>query len=117
MAKSLRQNGSRQSLLKTLWKIAPMLFSGVKPFLHYLQEELNEQLDHYATLLEKRLAILALCGSTLFLSLFSIWVGTLLMLIDYAGVPRGIACFCGGSFGLIMLVLWVQLTKRKGRAA
>lgn len=116
MPKDLPRKESSHSLLKGFWELGVTLIGGALPLLNHLREELSGQLEHYAGRLERRLAILALCGFMFCLGLLSICVGFLFIAID-AGVPRGIACLGGGLFILVLFVLLVQFTKQKGTTA
>src|SRR5579859_3239832 len=117
MAKTLPSKEDGHSLLKTLWEIGTVLISGVKPLIHQLREGLEGQLDHYVGLLEKRMVVLALQGFALFSSLILIGLGLLFMVIDYGGVPRGLACLGGGLMGFVALILLILFTKQNGRTA
>jgi hypothetical protein len=116
MPKDLRKKGSSHSLLKGFWELGVLLIGGARPLLNRLRQELTGQLDHYAGMLERRIAVLALYGLMVSFGLISIWVGLLLITID-AGVPRGIACLGGGFSVLVFVLLFLQLTKQKGRPA
>lgn len=111
MAKALPRREIGHSLLKTLWQMGALIINGATPLVHQLREGLDGQLDHYARLIEKRLVILAVRGSAFFLSVLFIGFGVLFIVIDYGGVSRGIACLGGGIFGLVLLVISIQLTK------
>ena len=112
MAKVTHEKESGYPFLKTLFNMATTLIGGVKPLVEQIQEKLDGQLDHYAQIVEKRLIVLALRGSAFLMSLLFIGVGFLFVLIDYGGIPRGIACLGCGLFGLIMLFFLVQFTKQ-----
>jgi hypothetical protein len=117
MAKAAGRKEVGPSLFKNLWQMGALVLSGATPLVHQLREGFDGKLDHYARLLEKRLVVLAVRGFAMFLSLFSIGLGFLFIVIDYGGVPRGIACLGAGFFGLIVLVIWMQLTKESVRPA
>ncbi len=99
-------------LLKTLGQMGSVLIKGAKPWVHQLQLALDGQLDHYARHIEQRLIILGILGFTFFLSVLLLGSGLLLMVIDYGGVPRGVACLCGGILGLVVLLILMQFTKQ-----
>jgi len=111
MAKAFRRAEAAPSLLKTLWHMCVVLVSGAKPLVYQLRESLDEQLDLYARVIEKRLIILALCGFALFLSVFSLGLGFIFVAIDYGGFPRGIVFLCGGILGLGAFGFLVRLIK------
>ena len=91
--------------------MATTLIGGVKPLVDQLQEDLEKRLDHYAKVIEKRLLILTLRGCALFMSFAYLGLGFLFVLIDYGGIPRGIACFCCGLLSLMILLISVHFTQ------
>jgi hypothetical protein len=105
MAKTSDSKNSEPSFLKTLWHMASTLVGGVKPLVDQLQEDLEKRLDHYAKVIEKRLMVLTLRGCALFMSFAYMGMGFLFVLIDYGGIPRGIACFCCGFVSLLVLLI------------
>ncbi len=101
----------KSSLLHHLWQIVTDIAGGVKPFVLQIEEGLELKFDHYARLIEKRVMVLALRGSALFMTLAFFGIGFLFVLIDYGGIPRGIACFGCGLLSLAVLLVSVQFTK------
>jgi len=111
MAKNMDSEKSEPTFLKTLWHMAATLVGGVKPIVDQLREDLEKRLDHYAKVIEKRLMVLTLRGCAIFMSFAYFGLGFLFVLIDYGGVPRGIACFCCGLFSLVILLISLQFIK------
>jgi hypothetical protein len=111
MAKTVEPKNSDPSFLKTLWHMASTLIGGVKPIVDQLQDDLEKRLDHYAKAIEKRLIVLMLRGCAFFMSFAYFGIGLLFVLVDYGGVPRGIACFCCGLLSLVILLISLQFIK------
>jgi hypothetical protein len=111
MAKTVKSKNSDPSFLKTLWHMASTLIGGVKPIVDQLQEDLEKRLDDYAKVIEKRLMVLTLRSCAIFMSFAYFGLGLLFVLIDYGGVPRGIACFCCGLLSLVILLISLQFIK------
>jgi hypothetical protein len=101
----------KSSLLLHLWEIVTSIAGGVKPFVLQIEEGLELRFDHYARLIEKRMMVLTLRGSALFMTLAFFGIGFLFVLIDYGGIPRGIACFGCGLLSLAVLLISLQFTK------
>jgi hypothetical protein len=101
----------KSSWLSHLWQIATDIIGGLKPFVLHIEEGLELRFDHYARLIEKRVMVLTLRGSALFMTLAFFGIGFLFVLIDYGGIPRGIACFGCGLLSLAVLLISVQFTK------
>jgi hypothetical protein len=111
MAKTVESKKSDPSFLKALWHMASTLIGGVKPLVDQLQEDMEKRLEHYARVIEKRLMVLTFRSCALFMSFAYLGLGFLFVLIDYGGIPRGIACFCCGLLSLLILLTSVQFIK------
>jgi hypothetical protein len=114
MAKASHSKEAAPSLLKKLWDTASMVFSGAKPLVHQLMEGVDGQLDRYVEIIEKRLIALALRGLALLASVLFLGFGVVFTLMDYGGVPRGIACLGCGCLGLMVLIGLVKFKNKKG---
>jgi hypothetical protein len=105
MAKTSRTKAADPSLLT---KIADWIAKGAQPLLRGLREDLEDQVDHYARSIEKRVLWLVLCGSTLFLCVVLTLISTLFILIDYCAFSRGIACLFCGLFAVLLLSVFLR---------
>lgn len=104
-------------LLKDLLKIGAVLLNAAKPLVHNLRVGMDQELDHYVKLLEKRLAVLAIWIFVTFLSVLALGLGFLFILVDSGGIPRGVACLLGALLGLVVLALGAYFTKESEKAS
>jgi hypothetical protein len=111
MAKAVEAKKTGRSFLKTLWQVAAAFLGEVKPMVHQLQEDLEKRLDHYAKIIEMKLMVLILRGSTLFISVLFVGFGLLFVLMDNCGVPRGLACLICGFLGMFIWVFSILKIK------
>lgn len=111
MVKVSKIQKPKSTFLRSLWQTITGIANGVKPFMLQIEEGLELKFDHYIRLIEKRVMVLSLRASALFMTLAFFAIGFLFVLIDYGGIPRGIACFACGLLSLAVLLISVQFTQ------
>jgi hypothetical protein len=112
MAKTADLKDKSSSFLKTIWQMAASILSGVTPLARQLQKDVEQRLERYAQVLEKRLMVLVFRSSTLFISVLFVGFGLLFVLMDNGGFSRGVACLCCGLFGAVVLLVSIQFKNK-----
>jgi len=85
--------------------------AGTRPFLGYVADII----EHRAEKMERRLLGLAVLYLLMFASIVFLLLGIFFLIIDFAGLSRGVVFTAGGLLVLLVTVMLIRSGKADGR--